>query len=96
MLMYKYCNNLLPTAFDNMFTTNADNHNYNTRHAFDFEYPIDKLEFGNRSVCYQGVKIWNNILNQVKNSKNLNYFKCSYTFFFHKDSLVSYYKDIAL
>ena len=64
--------NMLPTAINNMFTTNADNHNYNTRHAFDFEYTNNKPEFGNRSICYQGVKIWNNIQNQVKNSKNLN------------------------
>ena len=26
--MYKYCNNLLPSSFNNMFKTNAENHDY--------------------------------------------------------------------
>ena len=26
IFMYKYCNNLLPSSFNNMFTTNAENH----------------------------------------------------------------------
>ena len=58
-----------------MFTTNADNHNYNTRHASDFEYPNNKLEFGNKSISYQGVKIWNCLPKYVKDSKTLNSFK---------------------
>ena len=36
--MYKYCNNLLPSSFNNMFKTNAENHNYNTRNALNVEY----------------------------------------------------------
>ena len=51
--MYKYCNNLLPwSSFNNMFKTNAENHDYNTKLAFNFEYP----NFCDKFICYQGVK----------------------------------------
>ncbi len=72
-----------------MFTANANNHNYNTRHAYDFEYPNNRLEFGNKSICYQGVKIWNNIPNHVKDAKNIKYFKC-----FCKKSIITDYKNL--
>ena len=42
-----------------MFKTNAENHDYNTRNAFNFEYPNNKLNFCDKSICYQGVKTWN-------------------------------------
>ena len=29
--MYKYCNNLLPSSFNNMFKTYAENDDYNTK-----------------------------------------------------------------
>ena len=40
-------------------------------YASDLEYPNDKLEFGNKSTCYQWVKTWNNIPNYIKISRNL-------------------------
>ena len=72
--MYKYCNNLLPSAFYEMFKTNSNNHEYNTRHASDCQYPNNKLEFGNKSISYQGVKTWNHIANHVRNSQDLKLF----------------------
>jgi len=87
--MFKYSNNLLPPAFNNMFTSNAENHNYNTRHASDFEYPNNKLKFGDKSICYQGVKTWNNIPNHVKNASNIKLFKSTY-----RESVISEYKEI--
>ena len=76
--MHKYCSNLLPSSFNNMFKTNADNHNCNTRNAFNFEYHNNKLNFCDKCICYQGAKIWNNIPNHVRSSKSLNLFKASY------------------
>ena len=87
--MYKYCNNLLPSSFNNMFKTYAENHDYNTRNALHFEYPNNKLNFCDKSICYQGVKTWNNIPNHVKSSKNLNSFKASY-----KQLIISDYSKI--
>ena len=85
--MYNYCNDQLPPAFNNMFKTNGDNHNYNTRHASDFEYPKSRTAFGHKSVSYQGAKIWNNIPKHIKTSKELKSFKHSY-----KTALISDYK----
>ena len=87
--MYKYCNNLLPCTFDNIFTSNQDNHNYNTRNASNFQFPKNRLEFGNKSICYQGVKTWNDIPYHIKNANSLNSFKCSF-----KDNTLHNYKQI--
>ena len=76
--MYKYCNKLLPSSFNNMFKTNAENHDYNTSNALNFEYPNNKLNFCDKSISYQGAKIWNNIPSHVKSSNNLNSFKTSF------------------
>ena len=54
----------------------------NTKNAaLNFEYPNgmnNKLNFCDQSICYQGVKTWNNIQNHVKSSKNLNSFEACY------------------
>ena len=71
-------NKLLPSSFNNMFKPNAENHDYNTRNALNFEYPNNKLNFCDKSISYQGAKIWNNIPSHVKSSKNLNSFKTSF------------------
>ena len=84
--MYKYCNNMLPSIFNQMFSTNADTHKYNTRFSNNFKFPNNKLEFGKKSISYQGVKIWNNIHDEIKLSGNIKDFKCSY-----KEFLVSQY-----
>ena len=75
--MYKYCNNLLPSSFNNMIKTNAENHDYNTRNALNFECPNNKLNLCDKSISYQGAKTWNNIPSppsHVKSSKDLNSF----------------------
>ena len=78
IFMYKYCNNLLPSSFNNIFKTDAENHDYNTRNALNFEYPNNKLNFCDKYISYQGAKTWNNIPSHVKSSKNLNSFKISF------------------
>ena len=55
--MYEYTNKIFPVPFDNMFYTNADNHKYNTNFATNLEFPSKKLDIGNKSIIYQGVKI---------------------------------------
>ena len=76
--MYKLCNGLLPPSFNNMFKTNSENHEYNTRNALNFEYPNTKLNFCDTSICYQGVKTWNNIPNHIKRSKTVKSFNATY------------------
>ena len=35
IFMFKYKNNMLPVSFDNFFTVNGENHNYNTKQNFE-------------------------------------------------------------
>ena len=87
--MCKYCNNLHPSSFNNMFETNAENHDYNTRSALNLEYLSNKLNFCGKCICYQGVKTWSNMPNHVKSSKSLNSVKASY-----KQLIISDYDKI--
>ena len=85
--MYKYNNEMLPSLFVNMFYTNADNHKYNTRFPTNFEFPNNKLEFGDKSISDQGFKILNSIPSYIKNAKRLHLFKSNY-----KATLISQYR----
>ena len=67
-----------------MFNTNADNDKYNSRFATNFEFPNKKMEFGNKTISNQCVKIWNSIPSCIKNAKSLQLFKSN-----HKDTLIS-------
>ena len=89
IFMYKYCNNMLPSTFDNMFTMNANNHTYATRYASDFEFPNIRLEFCEKSISYRGVKQWNNIPPHIKDSKSIHSFKTTY-----KQLFISKYEQI--
>ena len=80
--------------FDDMLKTNADNNDYNTRNAFNFEYPNNKLNFCDKSICYQGAKIWNNIPNHVKSSKKINSFKASYKQLIVSDYMIRIFDTI--
>ena len=68
----------MPSTFNLLFKTNSENHSYNTRFATNFNIPNNKLEFGKKSISYQGVKIWNNIPKNIKYSGNIKHFKDTY------------------
>ena len=72
-----------------MLRTNAENHDYNIRNALNFEHPNNKLNFCDKSICYQDVKTWNNIPDHVKSSETLNSFRASF-----KQLIISDYKMI--
>ena len=78
ILMYEYCNNLLPSSFNNMFKTNAEYHDYNTRNALNFEYPINKLTFATNLLATRVLKLGITCQIMLKVVKNLNSFKTSF------------------
>ena len=49
IFMFKYKDNLLPASFENFFTVNRENHNYNTRNRIDFM----------KSIFTMRQKVWN-------------------------------------
>ena len=68
--MFKYVNDKLPLIFKDMFVLNSCYHDYNTRQCNLFSVPKCKLQARFRSVKYDGVKVWNNVMNNIS-------FRCS-------------------
>ena len=71
IFMFKYKNNMLPVSFDNFFTVNRENHNYNTRNRNDFEIQMHKM----KTIFTMGPKIWNELPTNIKNATKLGQFK---------------------
>ena len=59
IMMYKYANNLLPLAINDMFTTNSDVHNYTTRQNHILH--VNKSNINIYSKCFgnTSARIWN-------------------------------------
>ena len=71
IFMFKYKHGLLPSSFNNFFTTNCENHKYNTRNKNDFEIPIHRI----KTISSTGPKLWNRLPSHVKEAKPLGHFK---------------------
>ena len=61
-LMFKYYQNKLPDVISNLFTPNREIHAHNTRQSNCLHPPKVKTELSKRSVDYQGVILWNQII----------------------------------
>ena len=68
--MYKFHNQLLPTAFYSFFTKVTNIHNYNTRLAAKQSYylPSVRTNYGKFNIRFQGPSIWNSIDKDIKSS----------------------------
>ncbi|KAJ8038193.1 hypothetical protein HOLleu_19201 [Holothuria leucospilota] len=74
IFMYKYVNESLPIVFDNYFNLNRDYHHYPTRKSDNFHVSRFCTQAFNRSLYVMGPKFWNNLNNDIKNSKSLGIF----------------------
>ena len=68
--MYKFHNQLLPTAFHSFFTKVTNIHKYNTRRAAKQSYylPFVRTNYGKFNIRFQGPSIWNCIDKDIKSS----------------------------
>ena len=68
--MFKFHNNLLPTAFSLFFKKIQQVHKYNTRLSAKQSYYIPKARtnYGIFNIRFQGPKVWNDIDEQLKAS----------------------------
>ena len=68
--MYKFHNQLLPTAFHSFFTKVTNIHKYNTRLAEKQSYylPFVRTNYGKFNIRFQGPSIWNCIDKDIKSS----------------------------
>ena len=85
--MYKYANNLLPLAINDLFTTNSDVHNYTTRqkhlqHVNKSNINIYSKSFGNTSA-----HIWNAMQSEIVVYVSIFKFKISSKIYLQEHSL---------
>ena len=73
--MFSFKNSILPRKFENIFTTNNQIHNYNTRHANSFRLPLCRTNIRQFSVFYQGPKFFNSLSPEITGSSSLASFR---------------------
>ena len=66
--MYKFHNQLLPTAFHSFFTKVTNIHKYNTRLAAkqSYDLPFVRTNYSKFNIRFQGPSIWNCIDKDIK------------------------------
>jgi hypothetical protein len=73
--VYKALNGLLPHHFAHLFTPNCQIHVHNTRHSDDLHVLGHKTHLRSTSIRIHGVKIWNSIDTELRNSHTFSLFK---------------------
>ena len=68
VLMYKYHNSLLPSAFNCFFMKISQVHSYNTRLAVKQTYylPNARTNYGLFNIRFKGPKVWNDLDENIK------------------------------
>ena len=72
---YIYLPSSLPSSFSNFFQFNSQFHSYNTRQADHLHLPFFKTKYGQHSIKYRGVQIWNTKVHIIKSSASLEILK---------------------
>lgn len=67
--MHKLKNNKLPRSFQQRFTKTTDIHSYPTRNNTESNYYLHRAckDAGQKTLQFRGVKLWNDIDNNIKN-----------------------------
>ena len=73
--MFKYYKGILPNLYTGMFQCNANVHSHNTRQSRELHIPRYKHSALQKSVGYQGVKLWNQVLKIIDTNCSLANFK---------------------
>ena len=76
--VYECHNKLAPIHFRDYFTQMSESHSYNTRGAARGDFFLvrkNTLQYGLRSICFNGAKIWNTIPSDIRNSPSIRNFK---------------------
>ena len=92
-LMFSFKNYILPRKFENIFTTNNQTPNYNTRHATSFRLPLCRTNIRQLSVFYQGPKFFNSLSPEITGSSSLASFRKKLKkFYYHQLLMLRVYK----
>ena len=75
ILMYKASNNMLPANVQMQFCKNKEIHKYKTRNKDKLHVKSVHTNLKSTSVNVIGVKLWNNLDKEIRNSASLSIFK---------------------
>jgi len=77
MHKYVYHREQLPSVFSSYFEENTliHHHNTGTREKHQFHISSVSSEYGKRTIKYKGIKLWNNLSVDIKETKSLQSFK---------------------
>ena len=73
--MFCYKNLMLPPILLNLFVTNNQVHNYNTRIADNYCPQACQTNLKQFTILFQGPKIWNALPSHIKDFSSLSTFK---------------------
>ena len=74
-MIYKIINGSAPSYLCNLFKKRSDVHNRYARNCKDLNIPKCRTSLAQRSFRYRATKIWNNIPDEIRNSKTITIFK---------------------
>lgn len=75
--MFSYHNSLLPSSFQNLFTTNCEIHNYNTRNVLHYRPYLCRTNIKQHTILFQGPKIWNSLPSNISSLTSKSLFSIS-------------------
>ena len=78
IFMYLCSKKMLPTSLLQHFCFNDSFHSYQTRNAMNYHIPKARTSVFQKSIFFNGPKIWNDLPEMIKNSPSLNLFKRRY------------------
>ena len=73
--MYQFIHKEAPERFLNLFHTNSNFHDHDTRHSEDLNVPYGRIDVRKFSIKIHGAKLWNSIPDQIKNAQSIYMFK---------------------
>ena len=77
IFMFSYCNHLLPSSLDNLFTSGSLVHSYNTRFGQNIRPHKSHATLKQISISYQGPLFWNSLSKHLTSMTSLANFTFS-------------------
>ena len=75
VMMHKCLNGLSPSYLSDKFSTRATIHDRQTRYRDSLNIPSSRINAGQRTFYYRGIKVWNNLSKDLREITNTKVFK---------------------
>ncbi len=76
--MYKIIHGNAPSYLNEMFKTNSQIHTHNTRNSKSLYLSKHNLVTRQRTFKFRGIKLWENLTNNIKEALRIDSFKSKY------------------